>query len=131
MKRQTRHIVSLVAISTLAGVGFVAAKPALAGTNGQQISICQHGTDYNTVRISGTNQDGTGHGEDFSFDRSQECNTVWGAWWKGRVFLWWVDSASNRESDNTLCIVPDEMPDSDVFRCREEPTVQPVNPPED
>jgi hypothetical protein len=60
MGRRKKKVLSILAVSGLMGLAFVAIKPALAlaGTNGQRILFCANGSDYRSVAVDGYNQNG-------------------------------------------------------------------------
>jgi hypothetical protein len=87
MSRTTKKVLALTAASGLAVVGFFLTKPAFAGTNGQQLKVCQKQSEnYTEMYLEGTNQNG-----DFTsavFDITPGgCGTTSGYYWVGDVII--------------------------------------------
>jgi hypothetical protein len=117
ISRKKLTVVSLVAIPAVAGLGFAVTGSAFAGTNGQQIALCQPKSDYRTATIEGPNQNGERTVKEVG-DLTSSCKTVEGFFWKGRVKITWDDSVSgDRVSPaGSLCTVP-AVSDSDTVSC--------------
>jgi hypothetical protein len=109
MNRKKLTIVSLVAVPLMAGGGVVVAESAFAGTNGQQIQLCQPQSNYRSASLSGANQDGQSVQTTVS-NLTRACTTVQGFFWKGNVKIDWSDPATQGPpaTDSTTCDVPEQ-----------------------
>jgi hypothetical protein len=125
LNRKKLKVISLVAVPLVAGLGAVAAQPALAGTNGQQIRLCQPGSDYQTAEVTGVNQDGNTVTQSFNAtprsplevsDGAHPCRSSDGFFWKGDVKIIW--SNPKREiPDSSSLLDPQDVPDSVQSTC--------------
>jgi hypothetical protein len=91
MNRKKLTIVSFVAIPLIAGGGVVVAESAFAGTNGQRIQLCQPKSDYQSAWMRGLDQNGAIQ-ERTVDNLKEECTTVDGSYWKGKVHINWTDA---------------------------------------
>ena len=117
MSRKKLTIVSLATVPLVAGLGFAVTNVAFAGTNGQKVQICQPQSDYRSVLLSGTNQNGDFQ-PDLPFGNlTQNCAVFEGYFWKGDVTIKWQDPVSGRNPNaQTTCNVP-EFSTLDVQPC--------------
>jgi hypothetical protein len=116
ISRKKLKVVSLVSVPLLAGLGVVIANPASAGTNGQEIQICQTESNYRTVTISGPNQDDQITQKDLS-NLELGCQKVDGFFWKGDVTIVWADGLAGDPTAQTTCNVPEVAPEGFVRPC--------------
>jgi hypothetical protein len=118
MGRRKKKVLSILAVSGLMGLTFVAAEPALAGTNGQRILFCANGSDYQRVHVEGFNQNGNFMQVAFPVDLDKnQCSDPSDFYWVGDVKLTWMQSASgNFPRQETTCLIPRESP-SDTHTC--------------
>jgi hypothetical protein len=92
MNRKKLTVVSLVTIPLMVGGGVVVAESAFAGTNGQQIQLCQPSSDYQSADIRGLNQNGV-IAQLHVDGLKRECKTAEGYLWQGKVHINWSNPA--------------------------------------
>ena len=111
MSHKKLTIVSLAAVPLVAGLGFAVTQAAFAGTNGQQIALCQPKTDYRSAIVQNEDQSE----EPTTYPLSdQMCNVVKDALWKGQVQITWRGSASLPDA-TSVCIVPEGSAEETVI----------------
>jgi hypothetical protein len=120
LARLTKLLPVVAAVCALA-----APSTALAGNNGQQITLCPNTTVSNGFAyVLGPNQNGStsvspvfGLGEASGDARYQTgCRTIYGYWWKGTVSVYWYRS-DGRLYDKRQCFVPTWNPFNDLHTC--------------
>jgi hypothetical protein len=117
MSRTTTKVLALTAASGLAVVGFFLTKPAFAGTNGQQLQICQQQSeDYQTMRLEGFNQDGDVVGGTFGIAPGG-CGSTPGYYWVGNVSVELTQSENGAPNRSASCDVPKEQEFEDLTTC--------------
>jgi len=102
--RSAPRLMSAALLACLLTVG-VGAADVLAGTNGQQL-VVYVGTSIYSVRITGTNQNGTPTTQDYY--TPNQANYDSGYWWKGVTYLAsYTGSNENGTYEGTKsCTVP-------------------------
>ncbi len=117
MSRKKLTIVSLAVVPLVAGLGFAVTQSAFAGTNGQQVELCQPHSHYNVVLISGRNQND--EGEIYSHKVTpKECTPIQGFFWKGVITIDWTITNLGTVSEVVQqgCKVPETSP-VDTVKC--------------
>ena len=128
MPHLARHFIKLLPIvvaTAVAACALGAPSDALAGTNGQQITVCPANSvfSYAWALPEGTNQNGqyvTGPevklGAFDAWNAMAGCVQIRGWWWVGDVKISWA-LASGAYNSPTRCSVPKWNPFTDVKRC--------------
>jgi hypothetical protein len=118
MSRTTTKVLALTAASGLAMVGFFLTKPAFAGTNGQQLLVCQRQSeDYTKMHLEGANQDGVVTSATFSITPTgTRCGVTHAFYWSGEVEVELDGSKTGVAPRSAICNVPKEHP-SDLYAC--------------
>jgi hypothetical protein len=94
MQGKKLKVMSLAASAlAVAGLAAFGANSAFAGTNGQEIQLCQPQSDYRAVDITGTNQNGETTTKSLT-NLTRDCTKVEGFFWKGDVTINWSDPAT-------------------------------------
>jgi hypothetical protein len=108
----------VAAASAITATGFAVHQTAMAGTNGQQITVCWD-DDVWTVDVSGPNQDGelVEHLEYYVRDNphGNQCYPVYDHWWAGDVHIIWTLADYSRKE--TVCSVPQQQEGSEFTYC--------------
>jgi hypothetical protein len=117
MSRTTTKVLALTAASGLAVVGFFLTKPAFAGSNGQQVQVCQQlGEDYTQALIQGTNQNGEFTSATVGITPGG-CGTLTGYYWVGDVLIGLRISNTSATNRSAYCNVPKEHEGAEVITC--------------
>jgi hypothetical protein len=117
MSRTATKVLALTAASGLAVVGFFLTKPAFAGSNGQQVQVCQQqGEDFTQAFIRGTNQNGDFTSVTVGITPG-ECGILQGYFWVGDVTIDVTNSNSGAAGRTVGCNVPKELPLFDSVPC--------------
>jgi hypothetical protein len=117
MSRTTTKVLALTAASGLAVMGFFLTKPAFAGTNGQQVQVCQQEfQDYTQAVIQGFNQDGVFTSANVGMTPGG-CGTLTGHFWVGGVTVEVSGSSTLMPTQFFGCDVPKEQEGADVTTC--------------
>jgi hypothetical protein len=118
MSRTTTKVLALTAASGLAVMGFLLAEPAFAGTNGQQLQVCQlQGDDYTQMRLQGTNQNGVTTRATFDIAPGG-CGSTPGYYWIGEVSVLLADSKTGAPAwAMGRCNVPKAQESGDLYDC--------------
>jgi hypothetical protein len=116
-KRQNKKVkaVALVAsAAAVAGLTVYGTSSALAGTNGQEVRLCQQGgADYTKASIFGTNQDGVETRRTIPIGPG--CTPVEGFFWRQDITIAWTGGTRSRD-EGTRCFVPIDTPEN-VIDC--------------
>jgi hypothetical protein len=117
MSRTTKKVLALTAASGLAVVGFFLTKPAFAGTNGQQLQVCQQQSeDYTEAFIQGTNQNGEFTSAPLGIAPGG-CGSLPGHFWVGGVSIELRNSNTGLVNRTGGCNVPKEQEFEDLTTC--------------
>lgn len=115
-RKSMRVATALTGMTFAAGAaGAIAAAPAYAGTNGQQVQVCGMRVSYH-VTVSGPNQNGYNNVWSGHVTNANGCITTYGYWWKGRVLIYAV-STNGLIGTSKYCTVPKVYQSHSVYPC--------------
>jgi hypothetical protein len=113
-KKAVRLAVAVTGIAGLAG-GTLAPAPAYAGTNGQQVKVCDS-LNFMKFALRGTNQNGrpayTGYRSSSFYSN---CVEFTGYWWKGPLTVYW--GSPNVGLNFVYKSIKSDLPSTNWYTC--------------
>jgi hypothetical protein len=112
-KKAVNLAVVMTGMASLAAGGLLTAAPADAGTNGQQVKVCDS-LPYKSFSLRGTNQNGQHASTHFRYTGDNNCVEFTGWWWKGRLT---IASGSPEAQLNFYYSIKADLPSTNWYTC--------------